>query len=62
MCVCVFGKGGWGGSVEEGRRQFAEVRDGLSQSLQLFVESHGLQLESPDNMAQENQTLVTLLA
>lgn len=46
MCVCV-----WRGSVEEGRRQFAEVRDGLSQSQQLSAESHGLQLESPDTMA-----------
>ena len=60
VCVCVFGRGG--GSVEEGRRQFAEVRDGLSQSQQLFVESHGLQLESPDTMAQEKATLVTSLA
>ncbi len=51
-----------GGSVEEGRRQLAEVREDLSQSLQLFVESHGLQLESPDTMAHENATLVTSLA
>lgn len=64
MCVYVClaeGEGG-GGSVEEGRRQFAEVRDSLSQSLQLSAESHGLQLESPDTMAQENSTLVTALA
>lgn len=61
--MCVWQRrGGWGGgSGEEGRRQFAEVRDGLSQSLQLFVESHVLQLESPDTMAQENATLATYL-
>lgn len=60
VCMCVFGRGVvvW----RRGWRQFAEVIDGLSQSLQLFVESHGLQLESPDNIAQENTTLVTSLA
>lgn len=28
-----------------------EVREELSQSQQLFLQSHGLQLESPDTMA-----------
>lgn len=60
MCVCVFDRGG--GSAEQGRRDFAEVSDGLSQSLQLSVESHGLQIESPDTTAQEHSTLVTALA
>lgn len=59
MCVCVLGNGG--GIVEDGRRQSAEVTHDLSQSLQLFVESHGLQLETPDTMAQENATLVASL-
>lgn len=39
------------GGVEEGRRQFAEVSGGFSQSQLAFLESHGFQLESPDNMA-----------
>lgn len=46
--MCVMAEGG---GVEEGWRQFAEVREGLSQSQLVFRESHGLQLESPDNMA-----------
>lgn len=48
MCVTAKGRGG---VVEEGRRQLAEVREGLSQSQLVFLESHGFQLESPDNMA-----------
>lgn len=40
-----------GGVMRRGRRQFAEVREGLSQSQRVFRQSHGLQLESPDNMA-----------
>lgn len=51
LCVCVFGGGGEGGWL----RQYAEVTDDLSQSLQLFVQSHGLQLESPDTVPKERR-------
>lgn len=50
MCVCVWRRGG-GGWL----RQYAEVTDDLSQSLQLFVQSHGLQLESPDTVPKERR-------
>lgn len=50
VCVCVWrrGEGGW-------LRQYAEVTEDLSQSLQLFVQSHGLQLESPDTVPKERR-------
>lgn len=48
LCVC-----------EEGQKLHAEVTADLSQSLQLFVESHGLQLGSPDTMRQEDGALVS---
>lgn len=49
--MCVFGGGGGRGWL----RQYAEVTDDLSQSLQLFVQSHGLQLESPDTVPKERR-------
>lgn len=51
VCVCVWRRGGGGGWL----RQYAEVTDDLSQSLQLFVQSHGLQLESPDTVPKERR-------
>lgn len=50
MCVC-----------EEGQKLHAEVTDDLSQSLQLFVESHGLQLGSPDSRYEARRRCINTL-